>query len=150
MSIQLGIRPGPSILLRGLFLFSCAGLLAELLLLEHFEGWKQRVPLALLSSGVIAASWSLLAWTRGSRRALGFVSATLLLGGLAGLWFHYRGNRGFELEMVSTLGGLDLFRESMTGATPVLAPGALVGLGLLGWIAVYANGGERQSQGGRR
>ena len=48
------------------------------------------------------------------------------------LALHYRGNAEFELEMMPALGGLDLFWKSMQGATPALAPGAMVQIGLVG------------------
>ena len=52
--------------------------------------------------------------------------------GVAGGWLHYDGNAEFELEMDALLEGLELFEESMTGATPVLAPGAMIQIGLVG------------------
>ncbi|MFB3131882.1 MAG: hypothetical protein ACE10K_05095, partial [Rhodothermales bacterium] len=43
----------------------------------------------------------------------------------------------FELEMYPTLKGLELFWESIKGATPALAPGTMIQLGLLGWAYTY-------------
>jgi hypothetical protein len=58
--------------------------------------------------------------------------------GLLGLFFHYRGNAEFELERDASLGGLALFWESITGATPALAPGSMVLLAAVGYAAIKA------------
>ena len=55
--------------------------------------------------------------------------------GLAGVILHYRGNEAFELEMYPTLSGAALVFETITGATPVLAPGSMALLGLVGLAA---------------
>lgn len=124
-------------LLLGLFLAASAGVLAELLLLEHFEDWEQWIPLALLGVGIAAG---LRVAVRPSRRGLiGFraVMAAFLLAGLVGLYLHYTGNVEFELEMYPDLGGLELVREALTGATPALAPGTMFLLGSVGLVFTY-------------
>ena len=50
---------------------------------------------------------------------------------------HYRGNAEFELEMDASLGGWQLFLESVHGATPALAPAAMMHLGLLGLLYTW-------------
>ena len=52
--------------------------------------------------------------------------------GLVGLLLHYKGNVEFELEMYPDLSGWKLFKDSMMGATPALAPGAMLQIGLVG------------------
>lgn len=47
---------------------------------------------------------------------------------------HYQTNVEFEKEMYPGLEGLALFTKSMKGATPSLAPGAMIMLALIGWI----------------
>ena len=49
--------------------------------------------------------------------------ALFVLSGGIGVALHYRGNVEFELEMYPSLSGLELVRKTLTGATPVLAPG---------------------------
>ena len=61
----------------------------------------------------------------------------LVLSGFVGLWLHYQGNTEFEREMYPTLNGFELFRESLTGATPTLAPGTMLELGFLGLAYTY-------------
>jgi hypothetical protein len=55
-----------------------------------------------------------------------------LASGFVGLLLHYRGNVEFELEMYPDLAGWKLFKDSMMGATPSLAPGAMMQIGLIG------------------
>jgi hypothetical protein len=66
-----------------------------------------------------------------------------VVSGLAGHWLHYRGNVEFEREMYPDRAGVELFTESMTGATPVLAPGTMTVIGLLGLVAVWRPQGMR-------
>jgi hypothetical protein len=61
----------------------------------------------------------------------------LVFGGLVGCILHYQGNVEFELEMHPSLEGRELFWESITGATPSLAPGMMITLGLVGLAYGY-------------
>jgi hypothetical protein len=116
----------------------CTGALAELLLTGHYEGWEQWIPLALLAVGLISG----ILWHRlggnGLRRTLLFVGSALAAGGVVGSVLHLKGNREFELEMYPDLSGVDLVVESVTGATPALAPGALILLGLLAVLITHS------------
>ncbi len=119
--------------LLGLLLLGQIGIAAELLLAEHYERW-QIVPLALLA---IALPLTLMA--AGTRRpwslhALSLVMLLFLLGGGLGLVLHYRGNVEFELERHAAAHGSALFWAAIRGATPALAPGTLIQLGLLGLL----------------
>ena len=55
-----------------------------------------------------------------------------VVSGFLGVLLHYRGNVEFELEMYPDLSGWKLLKESMMGATPALAPGAMIQVGLVG------------------
>jgi hypothetical protein len=59
-----------------------------------------------------------------------------------GLVLHYLGNVEFEKERDATLRGLPLLWASLTGATPALAPGAMILLGLIGYALTVARSGE--------
>jgi hypothetical protein len=63
--------------------------------------------------------------------------ALMIGAGLLGMWLHYDSNVEFELEMTPSIGAADLFRESMTGAIPALAPGTMIQLGLIGLLSAY-------------
>lgn len=124
-------------LLLGLMLLGILGLLAELLLLEHYEDGWQWVPLVSLALGFVLA---LAAWMRpgrGTVRALRALSAVYVAAGALGVYLHLDGNVEFARESDASLGGVPLLWEALRGATPALAPGALAQLGLLGLALAY-------------
>jgi disulfide bond formation protein DsbB len=90
------------------------------------------VPLLTLGLGLIAAIALAVRPSPATVRIFRVVMVLFIVAALAGLNFHYTGNAEFELEMYPSMRGMELFRESMTGATPALAPGMLGQLGLLG------------------
>lgn len=121
----------------GLLLLGVVGTGAELLLLEHFDGWQQLVPLVLLGLAVLATGAVLL--NRGPMALKGFrlLMVLFVVSGALGVWFHYAGNAEFELEMAPDAAGWTLFREAMMGATPALAPATMIWFGLLGLLATW-------------
>jgi hypothetical protein len=121
------------------FLVGAFGAGAELLLLEHTEDSWQLVPLLLIALSLVALVLHFFI-----RRAVTvriFQAAMLLFtaSGVVGTWLHYQAKVEFKLEMNPDLGGMALFREVMIGATlpPVLAPGLMIQLGLLGLAYTY-------------
>lgn len=119
-------------ILFALLLLGAAGALAELLLLDHTDGWWQRLPLLLLSVGILISCLDALRPTRGTQRLLRVMMACWIAGGMVGLYQHYSGNLEFELEMNPARHGFELVREVLTGATPALAPATMIYLGLVG------------------
>ena len=113
------------------------GVLAELLLLEHVEDPWQRVPVFLLIAALIIAGWHALDRGPLSVRFLQGTMILFVLGGAIGLLLHFKGNMEFELEMKPAMKGWTLIRESLMGATPALAPGTMVQLGLIGLVYTY-------------
>jgi hypothetical protein len=134
--------------IRRLLLFAlvagCAGTLAELLLIGHFEDPWQFVPLALLGVGLLIAIWHAAAPGLLSTRLVQLMMAFFVISGAAGVVLHYRGNQEFALEMQSSLAGWPLVQEVVTGATPVLAPGSMTLLGLIGFAAVHRHPASRR------
>lgn len=119
------------------FLFGCAGTLVELILLEHYDGWKQWVPLGLLVLSLLGGGIAGRASRPAFLRAFAFILAADAVAGCVGLWFHYAGNMEFELERTPELAGLALLRAAMEGATPALAPGTLVQFAALGFLFLW-------------
>lgn len=113
------------------------GLGVELVLLEHFEDPLQWVPLVLLALGLIAATTLAIRATRATVRAFQAVSALFILAGAVGLWLHFDGNMEFEREDEPSAATSVLVRRAIFGATPLLAPGALAQLGLVGLCIGY-------------
>jgi hypothetical protein len=120
------------IVLLGALAVGTAGTIAELLLLGHFDGWKQVLPLILLGVMLLVIVWHGFAAGAASVHALRILAVVFLASGALGVYYHYRGNVEFELEMYPDTAGWALFKKAMTGATPALAPGAMAELGLIG------------------
>ena len=123
--------------LLALIFIGVVGLIVELFLIGHYdEGW-QIVPLVLLGLGFFA---TLAVWRWPSPTTLKVFEAIMvafIIAGLLGVWRHYAGNVEWELERHADLSGMRLFVESVRGATPILAPGALAQLGLLGFVFTF-------------
>jgi hypothetical protein len=124
--------------LLGLLTVGLTGLSAELLLLGHYEGPAQLIPLILIAAALASISWHFV--TRSAASLLAFRSVMLLLvtAGALGVVLHYRGNLEFQLETDPSAHGWPLFMKVMRAkAPPALAPGALSQLGLLGLVYAY-------------
>ena len=136
-----GDRDLPAIrrLLLGTLLVGILGTTAELLLLGHFESPFQIVPLVLLPLGAAAVLWQFVAPQPARVRALQGIAALFLAAGLVGVGLHYDGNAAFELEMYPDRSGVELIRQALGGATPVLAPGSMALLGLVALAYTYGH-----------
>jgi hypothetical protein len=68
--------------------------------------------------------------------------------GVLGVGLHYNGNVEFERELHPDERGFEFLRRTLAGATPVLAPGSMVLLGLVGLAHVYRHpsAGSARSQ----
>jgi peptidoglycan/LPS O-acetylase OafA/YrhL len=113
-------------------LLSLIGTATELVLLEHYEDWRQRTPLVLLGCGLLVLLWHGIDRRAAPVRTLQGLMVAFAIAGVAGLVLHYRGNMEFELEMYPTTAGMELFRKTMTGATPALSPGTMLQISLVG------------------
>ncbi len=125
--------------LMGILLTGLVGTGAELLLMEHTDGFWQRVPLFLIVLPLVVLCWAAL---RPGPLVLRVFQGTMLLvvlSGLVGCILHYQGNVEFELEMYPSRQGIELFWESIMGATPSLAPGTMMMLGWVGLAYSYRN-----------
>jgi len=127
-----------------LLAFAMMGTGAELLLLGHYESVWQWTPLALFGAGLIVQLLAMVRPGRGTVRLFQAMMVLFVAAGVLGLWLHYSGNAEFELEMQPTIAGTELFWKSVTGATPALAPGSMVLIGLLGLAATYHHPRLRQ------
>lgn len=115
-----------------IFLLGVGGLAVELVLLEHYDDYWQLTPFALFGASLLV-----LAWYWGTRRgaaikAFRAMMVLFLASGAWGIFLHYEGNVEFEREMSPEVTGWPLFWEAIRGATPSLAPGAMVQLALIG------------------
>ena len=118
--------------LLAILVFGIVGTGVELLLLEHTEDIWQWVPIVMIALSLLVIAWHLIQRGAASTRSLQGTMLLFILSGIVGLVLHFKGNVEFELETYPTLRGLALFKETMMGATPALAPGAMIQFGLIG------------------
>jgi len=113
------------------------GILAELLLLGHTESWQQWIAVVALVVGLAALGACALRPGAATLRAFRWLMVAWVAIGVLGVYFHTAGNLEFELERQESLTGLPLAWSTMTGATPILGPGALVLLALIGFAYLH-------------
>ena len=124
-------------LILALVLLGAVGLVPELLLLKHYESALQLVPLGVLLLTLVTAA---LVWRRPdprTLRAFRVITWLCVIAGVVGVGLHAKGNLEWALERDDTLHGWPLVWKILRGATPLLAPGALAQLGLLGLVYTY-------------
>ena len=134
--VRLVPEPGPLGAIRTILLWSLlcgsAGTLLELLLIGHDEMVAQWAPLLLLGVSILVAVVALIAPRAAIIRTLQVLMIVLVASGIIGIVLHYKGNEAFELEMSPSRAGMSLVSKTLTGATPVLAPGSMSLLGFVG------------------
>jgi hypothetical protein len=107
----------------------------ELLLLEHDEADKplQFVPLILIAAGVAAIIWHLVRPGPATLNTLAVVMVLYVLSSFVGFLAHFYGSAEFVLDLNPDAGTLEILEKALHAkATPLLAPGMMMQLGLLG------------------
>jgi hypothetical protein len=140
--------------LLGVLIFGVAGMSVELVLIGHVKGALELIPILLLVVGLLTFGWHVARPRAATVRSVQVLMVLFVLSGVVGVMLHFRGNTEFELEMHPTENGLTLIRRALTGATPVLAPGAMALLGLIGLGHTYdhpqLHGGPERTQEDKR
>jgi hypothetical protein len=126
-------------ILLAIFILGSMGAGAELLLIGHTEDKWQWTPLLLILLGLMALVLHAVVRRAATMRIFQAIMTLFILSGILGIWLHYQGKVEFKLETNPDLGGMELFWETIKGATvpPVLAPGAMTLLGSLGLAYAY-------------
>ena len=119
------------------------GLLIELLLLGHWVSTAQLIPLATLGLMLIVTGLVAARAEPRTLQAFRVLMVWAVASGLMGIGLHLRDNVAFEREIVPDASGASILWHALQGATPLLAPGALVQLGLIGLIFAYGHPGLR-------
>ena len=123
-----------------------AGTETELLLLEHYEDPWQLVPLFLIALAIPVLAWHRKQRNTASLRALRTVMVLFLVAGTAGLALHFRGAAEFQLEIDPAMRSWELVKKVMRAkAPPVLAPGVMVQLGLIGLAYAFSDSRDKRS-----
>lgn len=132
------LRAVRSILL-AIFILGTLGTGTELLLIEHTESKWQWVPLILIVLSLVVLVCHAAFRRAATVRVLQVTMILFIISGCAGILLHYQGKVAFKLETNPALGGMELFWEAIKGATipPVLAPGMMIHMGLLGLAYTY-------------
>lgn len=111
---------------------------AELVLLEHYESPVQWAPLVSIGLASAVLIWHTVKGDALSIRALQATMVLFLMAGTAGVGFHLRGAAEFQLEIDPSQPRWEIFKKAMRAkAPPVLAPGLMVQLGLVGLAYAY-------------
>ena len=113
----------------------------ELLLLKHTEGVWQLVPVFLIGTALVLVGWVAVSRRRTSLRLLQATMWLFVLSGVTGLVLHFRGNILFEQESDPSIAGTAMLQRALMGATPTLAPGAMIQLGLVGLVFLFRHPG---------
>jgi hypothetical protein len=113
------------------------GVEAELFLLDHTEDPWQWTPIVLIGMALPVVGWHAIDQGPRSVRAVQLTMGLFLVAGLVGLVLHFRGNLEFERELVPDARGWALIWGALKGATPALAPGTMVQLGLIGLVSTF-------------
>ena len=120
--------------LLALLVLGLAGTLVDLLLMAHYEDAKQWIPLAIVAPTLVVLGRQAARPSRRSTQALRLAMALVVVTGVTGVALHYHGAKEFQVEVDPSLAGMSLFWKVIRAkAPPALAPGAMVGLGLLGF-----------------
>jgi len=118
--------------LLAILVLGIAGTEIELLLLKHFDGYKQFAPLILLTVSLLVLAWYGLTKSATSLRALQCTMVACLVSGGVGVILHFIGNIEYAQDSNPSIAGSELYLEAVMGSTPTLAPGTMVQLALVG------------------
>jgi predicted tellurium resistance membrane protein TerC len=124
-------------LLLGALAVGVVGTSGELILLRHIDKPAQWIPLVALAAAVPILIWHASSPSAASVRTLQVLMLAFAVLGVVGVGLHYDGNVEFERELNPSERGWTFVRKTVAGATPVLAPGSMVLLGLVGLAHAY-------------
>ena len=112
--------------------------LTDLLLLSHYEDTAQVSPLALLAAALAALAWHGTRPTLRTVRAIQALMSLFVVAGLIGAGLHFNGAAEFQREIDPSIEWWPLIRKvARSQSPPLLAPGAMVQLGLVGLIYAF-------------
>jgi hypothetical protein len=116
------------------------GTIVELVLLEHYEEPLQFVPDTLIVLALVAISWHLVRRDAASMHVLAVLMALSVLAGFLGFLAHFYGSAEYQLELDPSMSTGDLIGKVLHAkAPPLLAPGMMIQLGLLGLAYVFSD-----------
>jgi len=124
----------------GVLVLGLIGTVTELILLEHYEQALQFVPLVLIVLGVVVLVWHAISKDTASLRALQIVMGLFVLAGFAGMAAHFNGSAEYQLELNPDMTTQELLEKILHAkAPPLLAPGMMMQMGLLGLAYAFTD-----------
>ena len=124
----------------GVLVLGLAGTVTELILLEHYEQALQFVPLVLIGLGVVVLGSYYARGNTASLRALQIVMGLFVLSGFAGMLAHFNGSMEYQLELNPDMSTWELLEKILHAkAPPLLAPGMMMQMGLLGLAYAFTD-----------
>lgn len=124
----------------GVLVLGLVGTVTELILLEHYEQALQFVPLVLIGLGVAVLAWHAMRHDTASLRALQIVMGLFVLAGFAGMAAHFNGSAEYQLELNPDMDKWELLDKIVHAhAPPLLAPGMMMQMGLLGLAYAFTD-----------
>jgi uncharacterized membrane protein len=131
----------------GVMVLGLLGTVTELVLLEHYEQPLQFVPLVLIAAAVAVLAWEFKRHDAASRRALQIVMGLFVLAGFVGFVAHFHGSAEFQLDLNPQMSTWELVEKVLHAkAPPLLAPGMMLQLGLLGLAYVFSDPRYRRGE----
>jgi hypothetical protein len=130
----------------GVLVLGLLGTVVELVLLSHYEQAVQLVPVVLIVLALIVLAWHVMGHSASSLRVLMVLMVLFVLAGFAGFVAHFHGSAEFQLDLEPSLSTWELLEKVMRAkAPPLLAPGMMMQLGLLGLAYVYSDKRHQRS-----
>jgi hypothetical protein len=130
----------------GVLVLGLLGTVTELVLLSHYEQVTQLIPVVLLVLALVVLAWHVMGRSTASLRILLGLMVLFVLAGFAGFVAHFHGSAEFQLELEPSISTWDLVEKVLRAkAPPLLAPGMMMQLGLLGLAYVYSDSRYRRS-----
>jgi hypothetical protein len=124
----------------GVLALGLIGTVTELILLEHYEQPLQFVPLVLIALAVVVLAWHAMRQDIASLRALQIVMGLFVLAGFAGMAAHFNGSAEYQLELNPDMSNWELLEKILHAkAPPLLAPGMMLQMGLLGLAYAFTD-----------
>jgi hypothetical protein len=132
-----------------LLLIGFAGTGVELLLMSHYEDAWQWAPLVLIALALVTLFSLVVAPGSGILRVFRLLMVLCVGAGLLGVILHFNGAAEFQRELDPTVGAIGVAQKAMRAkAPPVLAPGLMAQLGLLGLIFSYRHPSDTRAETG--
>jgi hypothetical protein len=116
------------------------GTITELILLEHYEEPLQFVLLILITLALVTVIWHLARRGVTSLNALMGLMGLFVIAGVVGCIAHFYGSAEFQLDLDPQMSTWELIDKVLRAkAPPLLAPGMMIQLGLLGLAYVLSD-----------